>query len=261
MAEGCGPQCAKIMLILFNIIFWLSGAALLGVGIWVLVDNSLVKYIDFFAAVDESGALLKYAAYILIAVGCFVLVVGFCGCCGAIRESQCLLGLYIFFLVIVMAGEIALGVLAIIFKGKLENAATNKFQDTLREKYNKTTDAGMAFTDAVMFVEREGKCCGLNGFEDYRTAGVTSVPVSCCKLKDEAKEKNQLTPSDAVDYNNCVSGGDDSYIDNGCKDALETWVKNNSIIVIGVGIGIACLELFGFIFAICLCRNVGDSDK
>lgn len=29
----------------------------------------------------------------------------------------------------------------------------------------------------------------------------------------------------------------------GCKKALEDWVKANAIIVIGVGIGIACLEV------------------
>jgi hypothetical protein len=173
--------------------------------------------------------------------------------------------LYIFFLVIVMAGEIALGVLAIIFKGKmgtLETAATEKFRETVHEKYNKTTNAGMAFTDAVMFVEREGKCCGLDGYRDYSESGVTSVPVSCCKLKDSAKDKDQLTQDDAVNYQGCVAGNAGvSYINDGCKQALENWVKNNSIIVIGVGIGIACLELFGFIFAICLCRTVGDSEK
>ena len=32
------------------------------------------------------------AAYVIIAVGSFILFVGFCGCCGAIRESAFMLG-------------------------------------------------------------------------------------------------------------------------------------------------------------------------
>lgn len=41
------------------------------------------------------------------------------------------------------------------------------------------------------------------------------MPVSCCKLKDSAKDKNELSTSDALDYNECVQGSADySYIDN-----------------------------------------------
>lgn len=58
---------------------------------------------------------------------------------------------------------------------QLENTATNEYEDVLREKYNKTTDAGMAFTDAMMFIEREGKCCGLDGIKNYQ--GVFELPL------------------------------------------------------------------------------------
>ena len=68
----------------------LSGVAVLGVGIWILVDPDLQDYIDVIHVTDEE--YFKYAAYILIAFGAFVLVVGFCGCCGAIRNSKCMLG-------------------------------------------------------------------------------------------------------------------------------------------------------------------------
>lgn len=55
-------------------------------GIWVLVDdgfNKLAKNTEF--------EFLQYAGIVLIVVGGIVMVVGFFGCCGAIRESQCLL--------------------------------------------------------------------------------------------------------------------------------------------------------------------------
>ena len=36
---------------------------------------------------------MRMVAYILIGVGVFIFIVGFFGCCGAIRESKCMLGM------------------------------------------------------------------------------------------------------------------------------------------------------------------------
>lgn len=70
----------------------LAGAVILGVGIWVKVDSS-----SFFGILDgvdgipaEVSSLLNIS-YLLIAAGAVLLVIGFLGCCGAIRESKCML--------------------------------------------------------------------------------------------------------------------------------------------------------------------------
>ena len=72
--------------------FQLSGCALIAVGIWIIVDPSIVKILDFVIEVSQDS-LIKYAAYVLIAIGGFVFIVGFLGCCGAIKESKCMLGI------------------------------------------------------------------------------------------------------------------------------------------------------------------------
>jgi len=56
----------------------------------------------------------------------------------------------------------------------------------------------------------------------------------------------------------CQAMNADQMYQDGCYDSIEDWIESNSIILIGVGIGIACLEIFGFIFAVCLCRNTGE---
>ncbi len=71
----------------FFIYFQLLGCAILGVGIWVRVDPNLSKYVDNSGTFDY----LYTGAYILIVVGVIVMIIGFLGCCGAIRESQCML--------------------------------------------------------------------------------------------------------------------------------------------------------------------------
>ena len=63
----------------------LAGAAILGIGIWTEIDPG-----QFDAFLGNSGYALP--AKILMAAGAFVMVVGFLGCYGAIKESRPLLG-------------------------------------------------------------------------------------------------------------------------------------------------------------------------
>ena len=66
----------------------LVGCALLAVGIWAKVDEgSLTRLIK----AEDVASKLSVLAWVIIVVGAVVFIVGFLGCCGAIRESQCLL--------------------------------------------------------------------------------------------------------------------------------------------------------------------------
>ena len=63
----------------------MSGAVLVCVGIWLRFDKSMLE-------VTGDTYFMMTEAYTFIGLGIFVFVVGFFGCCGAIRESKCLLG-------------------------------------------------------------------------------------------------------------------------------------------------------------------------
>ena len=66
----------------------LLGCAILGVGIWLRVDPNVAKYVNHAEEINVFYTL----AYVLMAIGIVIMVIGFLGCCGAIRESQCMLG-------------------------------------------------------------------------------------------------------------------------------------------------------------------------
>ncbi|KAK5615971.1 hypothetical protein CRENBAI_019444 [Crenichthys baileyi] len=83
MARGC-ICCVKYMLFLFNLFFWLGGCGLLGVGIWLSVSQGS------FATLSPSFPSLS-AANLIITLGTVVMVTGFFGCLGAIKENKCLL--------------------------------------------------------------------------------------------------------------------------------------------------------------------------
>lgn len=62
----------------------LSGCGLLGVGIWLSVSQGS------FATFSPSFPSLS-AANLVITVGSVIMVTGFLGCLGAIKENKCLL--------------------------------------------------------------------------------------------------------------------------------------------------------------------------
>ncbi len=64
----------------------------LGVGIWVKVDSgSILSFLqNIQGAPGELGQVLN-VGYLLIAVGAVLLILGFLGCCGAVKESRCML--------------------------------------------------------------------------------------------------------------------------------------------------------------------------
>ena len=70
--------------------YYLISAVILGVGIWALADDDVFKLLHV-ASVDTSDGLVKAAAITFVVLGAIVFITGFFGCCGAIRESPCML--------------------------------------------------------------------------------------------------------------------------------------------------------------------------
>ena len=70
--------------------FQLAGGAVLGIGLWMKLDEKIVNYLTV-VNIDQSDPLIDHAAWLFIVVGAFVFFVGFLGCCGALRGSQSML--------------------------------------------------------------------------------------------------------------------------------------------------------------------------
>ncbi|KAJ8017322.1 hypothetical protein DPEC_G00016670 [Dallia pectoralis] len=131
---GGGMKCVKYLLFLFNFILWLIGALVLAVGLWLRLDPVTVAMLNGDGAPDT----FFYGVYILITVGGLVMMVGFFGCCGAIRESQCLLGSFFACLLVIFGAEVAAGVFGFINKDKIVKDVQNYYIKSYNDDRNGT---------------------------------------------------------------------------------------------------------------------------
>ncbi|XP_051961896.1 tetraspanin-2 [Xyrauchen texanus] len=142
--EG-GMKCVKYLLFVFNFIFWLMGSLVLAVGLWLRLDPNTTSLLG------EGGPDTFFiGVYILIAAGGLMMLVGFFGCCGAVRESQCLLGLFFTCLLIIFGSEVAAGVFGFFNKDKII--------EEIKTFYNE--EAGKNYDTTVQSYHSILNCCG-----------------------------------------------------------------------------------------------------
>lgn len=55
---------------------------------WILLDPTKTHLFHLTATEDVSPELLHYLAYFMVGIGCVIIIVGFCGCCGSLYERR-----------------------------------------------------------------------------------------------------------------------------------------------------------------------------
>ncbi|KAL5007889.1 hypothetical protein ScPMuIL_016695 [Solemya velum] len=252
MMHSCSESAAKCLLVFFNLIFMVSGAAVLGIGIWVRVDPDVV-HMQNLIELDTDDKYLTLGSWVLIGFGAMVLLVGVFGCVGGLTRNRCFLGLYIFFLLLIFGGEIAGGSLAAVFNskidGKLKETLGNTFKDYEPFKPNSLVVQGWDWVQEWL------TCCASNDFRDYKNITFTTtmfVPNSCCKSVGQNLTECQEEAKAGMATNQTTGF---KFLNNqGCADDLEKELKDHIVLLIGVGIGIAFVQLMGIVLACCICR-------
>ncbi|KAM3659140.1 tetraspanin-18-like [Ammospiza caudacuta] len=81
-------SCMKYLMFIFNVLVFAGGTCLATMGVWVAVDPA------GFQGIVAARAVLSAGAWLLLAVGIALSLLGFLGCCGALRRSRPLLLLF-----------------------------------------------------------------------------------------------------------------------------------------------------------------------
>ncbi|XP_002736864.1 CD63 antigen-like [Saccoglossus kowalevskii] len=230
MVEG-GMKIVKYLVFFFNFLFWVCGLALIVVG-----ALAQVKYSEY---TDITGGLFAGLPIYLIIIGCIISVVGFLGCCGAIKENYCMITTFAVILIIILILEIAAVIAGYILQDEIYDAVNEGLTDSMDDY----VDENPAAVEAYDNLQEEFKCCGANNYTDWESAynETNVVPDSCCK---------NITAGCGTDYTLSEIWQD------GCTEKLEDALIDNFEKIAGVAIAIAVVELLGIICACCLMRSI-----
>jgi len=277
--DGFLGNILKYLLFFVNFVLFISGCVVFGVAIWVLVDSP--KFMELFdktkdvvsEEVDTSDLELNIystAVYVFLAVSAFFVIVSFFGCCGAWRESKCMLATYFTFILILFICLIVGAVLA--YKGNLKNKletplykSVGMYKDNPDEK---TEAKALALKQAWNTVQSELKCCGVGNATDWLvnatgagwSPGTANKPKGCCMWKigdgGEALDISQ----DQTAVQSCreatFSASSKDYYFDGCFAKFEDQVKSNREVVIWATVGSALILVVTLLVALALCMMV-----
>ena len=227
---GFATGVVKYFVFLANLVFALAGLTLIIIGV--------VYKLNLKNAINTLPSDFGMAPTLLIIVGAVVFITAFLGCCGAVKESTCMLTTYAIILLTIFIIQVALGVYAFLqLKDNDQRVKINEGLDTTFRGYSSSEEA----RETVDIIQKYLHCCGVRSSHEW-TWPNGSIPASCCGNPEYS-----------------CSHSSPSVYERGCGEALYDFVRSSTKVVGGVAIGIAAAEVLGAVFALCLASSIRNS--
>jgi tetraspanin-9 len=238
-----GYTCIRHFLCFINLLFWILGSCILGVGIWLTISY------ETYARILPSYHILS-ADNLAIIVGCFTFLIAFCGCCGAWFQNKCLLSTYLTSIVILMILEITVGTLSFAFRKSLTHTLRQELLDGIQDRYLLDDSNGIKTTwDQIQL---NFNCCGVNNYTDwYQISAWPSnnwVPNSCCipvthnETEYEIEDEEQCGQNPDLEFSR--------FRRHGCYYKIRYFVLNNLHIVGLTSIVVAFIQFVAIVGAL-----------
>ncbi|KAI5625246.1 leukocyte surface antigen CD53 [Silurus asotus] len=117
-------KCLKYTMCVVNFIFFLCGAAIFGLGIYI---STTTKYLSFFPSLS-----IVNLASTLFVIGIFVTSVSFLGFLGALKENRCLLISFFILLFLLMLAELTVACLLLFYENDIDNYIGKELKDSMQ---------------------------------------------------------------------------------------------------------------------------------
>lgn len=260
MASACLTLLRSIVFI-SNLLIWLAGLTLLGLGIGLRIEPTLIQYLKQHEVTDYS--LIEVVSYVIIIAGACLTIVGFLGCCGAWFLSQGMLVMYFLILMVALGLEITAAVLVHLNRDQYKLTLEREMNSMVQKGY--TTDPKKAAL--VDEIQSSFQCCGVKSYNDWLHSTFSSknadsyeigvgalkfgrVPKSCCNAHGLAVYSEE-----------CGRGFDKEVLNKytqflntqGCGEKFFNLIDKEANTIIIVCVSIAVLQLLGMFFSMMLC--------
>ncbi|XP_031165280.1 tetraspanin-1 [Sander lucioperca] len=231
----------KLMMVLFNLLIFLGGLTLLAMGIWVSIDGS--SFLQLLGPFSSQGMQFVNVGFFCIAIGAVLVLLGFMGCCGAHKESKCLLLTFFSIVLIIFIAEVAAGVVALAYSSFAEGIVRAWATTALQKDYGSDPVVTKIWNTTMT----EIKCCGFTNYTDFvgskfEKENGGSLPPICCWTNSPPCS---LQEAKRIAVEGCF------------RHILET-VQKHANIVGGIAAGIGVLEIAAMIVSMYLYCHLDD---
>ncbi|KAG9261523.1 leukocyte surface antigen CD53 [Astyanax mexicanus] len=165
-------KCLKYTMCVVNFIFFICGAGIFGLGIFLKSTANLSVIAPSIPAVNVVNGL-----FIL---GIFITCVSFLGFLGALKENRCLLISFFILLFLVMLAELGVACFLLMYESQIDKTIEGELNKSLEQAINN----GSIEWDTV---QKTFECCGVKNATDWKD----KVPKSCCITESCEEKYNQ----------------------------------------------------------------------
>ncbi|XP_074910703.1 tetraspanin-18-like [Buteo buteo] len=239
-------SCMKYLMFIFNVLVFAGGTCLAGVGVWVAVDPA--GFQDIVAA----KPVLSVGAYLLLAVGIALSLLGFLGCCGALRRSRPLLLVFFILVSLVFITQLVAGVLFLVHWKQIQ---PELFLSELRSNY-RGDEGPEVFSTAWNTLMVTFSCCGVLGPEDFGNGSLfqelhpgTPWPQACC-ARDGLLQAGEL-----LGWEQCRERSPGYIHEQGCFSTFGRTLQKYISVPGTCSLAVLGIEIFAMFFAFCLYYN------
>lgn len=232
---SCGGSLIKYILFAFNLLWLILGGVILWLGFTITNFSGDVKGI-----VKES---FSSGAIVLLVTGFVIFLIAFLGCCGAIKESQCMLWTYGAIILLLVIVQCVGAYLAFKYHKDIET----EIRDGIRDNFSKYTNSSSDIDKVINKFQKTFECCGANNYTDWdhwlKDDLKGKYPPSCC---DRSTDQDMCTAAEVLNKG----------YGTGCVEKamakIEKWLGG----IGGVAIALILVQFMIVFAACCLVRDI-----
>ncbi|XP_067295041.1 leukocyte surface antigen CD53 [Pseudorasbora parva] len=216
-------KCLKHTMCLVNFIFFICGAVVFGVGIYLMSSSRFSSILPSLQAMNIANTLFI--------IGIIITCVSFLGFLGALKENRCLLISFFILLFLLMLVELTAACMLLMYETQVEDSIHKDLKTGLNNSINNRKN-NTSNEDDWDTVQMTFQCCGINNSSDWGN----HIPKSCNR-----------------------PGNGTGYWPKGCFSKLKDTFENN-LLNIGIGVIVVCIiEVLGMCFSMTLFCHISRS--